>query len=138
MRARIRQPHPSQGQKVRLPNLNNTERPDECHPVFSFEYLNKDYDVDSCTKDERAALCSKLAKLSKMTWTQIKQSPRHGLGFEKISRNSIKSGIPAAVTPEVDLLAFRFCDLKPMVGFRVESVFFIVWLDRDFSLYDHS
>jgi hypothetical protein len=25
----------------------------------------------------------------------------------------------------------------PMVGYRVQAIFYILWLDRDFTLYDH-
>lgn len=134
---RIRQPALEQGRKVKLPSSSDMERPDELHPVFSFENMVPGYDVEDCEKPDRAALAVTLLKLSKMTWAQIKQCPRHGLGFETIERNCIKPGIPPFITPEVRLLAFRFSGKKAMVGYRIGRTFFIVWLDRNFSLYPH-
>ena len=49
----------------------------------------------------------------------------------------MRTGIPHAVTPDVNLLAFRFSDKAPMIGFRRGATFFIVWLDHQFKLYDH-
>ena len=42
--------------------------------------------------------------------------------------------IPSVITPDVKILAFRFC---AMVGFRDGVIFHVVWLDRGFTLYDH-
>jgi hypothetical protein len=58
-------------------------------------------------------------------------------GYEKIPHVRIRAGIPPAITEDVDILAFRFCGKAPMVGFRLDEVFFVVWLDRGFTLYDH-
>ena len=58
-------------------------------------------------------------------------------GAEKIPRRAFRVGIPQTITEDVPLLAFRFSGPKPMVGFRTDAVFNIVWLDRDFSVYNH-
>ncbi len=79
-----------------------------------------------------------LYQLSQLTWSQIKASPRHGLGYEKIDRNAIKSSIPIHIKDDVNFIAFRFCGMAPMVGYRDGAVFYIIWLDRDFTLYPHS
>ncbi|MTB68566.1 hypothetical protein GKR48_17480 [Providencia sp. wls1943] len=107
-------------------------------PNFSLRYLQKGYCLDCCEKDEKAALSDKLFKLSQITWAEIKSLPRHGLGFEKISRSCIKSSIPPHITDDVELIAFRFCAKKPMVGYRKDSTFYLIWLDRTFKLYNHT
>ena len=61
-----------------------------------------------------------------MTWQEIINVPRHGLGHEIIPNDE-----------SVNILAFRFSGQKPMVGYRQENVFYIIWLDRNFTLYDH-
>lgn len=134
---RIKQPALEQRGKLKLPNSGDSLRPDELHPVFSFEYMVSGFDVEGCKKTDRASLALTLLKLSKLTWAQIKQCPRHGLGFETIDRDCIKARIPSVITPDVRLLAFRFSGMKPMVGYRIGRTFFIIWLDRDYSLYDH-
>ncbi|MBC8947342.1 hypothetical protein [Xenorhabdus indica] len=106
-------------------------------PEFSLRYLQDNYCVSRCERDDKAALSDKLFRLSQLTWGQIKQQNRHTLGFEKIARNAIQAGIPEHVTEDVDFIAFRFSGRKPMVGYRRDSTFFIVWLDRNYTLYNH-
>ncbi|MFB2921939.1 hypothetical protein [Aerosakkonema funiforme] len=112
--------------------------PEQQPPLFSLRYINKDYSLSQCTKDEKAAFADTLDRLSQLTWNQIKASPRHGLGYEKIERNSINSSIPTHIKDDVNFIAFRFCGMAPMVGYRDGAVFYIIWLDRDFTLYPHS
>lgn len=111
---------------------------DQKKPKFSFCYIEKSHCITKCQNDEKAGLADKLYRLSQLSWAELKQQGRHKLGFEKISRDSIKAGIPKHITEDVDhFLAFRFDDLKAMVGYRLGSTFFVVWLDRDFKLYKH-
>ncbi|HHH3217552.1 TPA: hypothetical protein ACPY7G_003640 [Morganella morganii] len=108
------------------------------HPKFSFCYLQRSHCISNCQKDEKVGFADKLCRISQLSWRQIKAENRHGLGFEKISRRAIKAGIPSHITEDVDhFLAFRFDGMKPMVGYRLGSTFFVVWVDRDFTLYDH-
>ena len=112
--------------------------PEELPPVFSFEYIQSPYSQEECQPAEIVALVKKLCQPRKVSWRQIKQSHRHGYGCEQIQQSSIKGVvIPKFITPDMTLLAFRFCGLAPMIGFRSERIFHIVWLDRDFTLYKH-
>lgn len=106
-------------------------------PEFSLRYLQKGFCVDACELKEKAALADKLFRLSQLSWAQIRQQDRHKLGYEKIARNAIRSGIPAHITEDVDLIAFRFCGMAPMVGYKYGATFYILWLDRAFTLYQH-
>lgn len=124
------------GKHVSVP-ATTEESPQQQAPTFSFRYMNKDYSLSQCTKDEKAALADTLYRLSQLSWSQIESSPRHGLGFEKISRNSIKVAIPSHLTEDVNLIAFRFCGMAPMIGYRERAIFHIIWLDRDFTVYKH-
>jgi len=73
-----------------------------------------------------------------LTWKQIRQLPRHGLGTEKIPKSSIKAPIPQFITDDVnDFLAFRYHGKRPMVGYRQKDIFFVLWFDSDFTLYEH-
>ncbi|AIL00127.1 hypothetical protein AN459_31440 [Pseudomonas aeruginosa] len=114
-----------------------TENPELKPPLFSFEFMQADYCVSECTSDERSQVLSKLRTLSQMSWQQIKQAPRHGLGFEIIGRPSFKAAIPAFVTDDTNLISFRAIGKAPMVGYRDGRVFHILWIDRDFTVYDH-
>jgi hypothetical protein len=35
------------------------------------------------------------------------------------------------------MLAFRFCDKAPMIGYRIGRVFTVLFLDRNHTLYPH-
>jgi hypothetical protein len=108
------------------------------HPIFCLKYLDKEnYSLSACTKEEKAAFAETLFRLSQLTWTTITNSPRHGLGYEKIARTSIRAPIPAHITDDVTFIAFRFYGKAPMVGYREGCIFHILWIDRDFTLYSH-
>ncbi|TAG95540.1 MAG: hypothetical protein EAZ09_07545 [Oscillatoriales cyanobacterium] len=119
------------------PPVTTEESPEQQYPIFSLRYMSKDFCILDCTKEEKAAFADTLYKLSQMTWSQINSSARHGSGYERIAQTSIKASIPRHITPDVNLIAFRFCAKAPMVGYRERATFFVIWLDRNFSLYEH-
>lgn len=123
--------------KIKAQESSFYENLETCFPLFSLKDLQSTFCLSKCTKEEKSAFADKLHRLSQLTWGQIKQCPRHGLGFEKIKRQAIRAAIPNHITPDIDIIAFRFCNKKAMVGYRKELTFFVVWFDRDFSLYDH-
>ncbi len=75
--------------------------------------------------------------LSKMTWSEIQNAPRHGLGTEKLPRSALKAAIPQSVTEDVTFLALRYNGKAPMVGYRDGRTFYLLYLDHNFSLYKH-
>lgn len=110
---------------------------EEKPPIFSFEYLQNGWCISDCERDERAKMLDRLRIIGKLTWKQIRQENRHRYGTEQISRNSITCGIPPFVTPDINLIAFRAYDLVPMVGYKSDRIFHVLWIDRAFRLYDH-
>ena len=108
------------------------------HPVFCFRYLHPNHHLKDCTDGEKVALIERLVLLSKLSWSEIMMSPRHGIGSEKIALASLKTPIPVSFTEDVTfVLAFRFKDKAPFVGYRNRFIFHILFIDRDFTLYDH-
>jgi hypothetical protein len=108
------------------------------HPVFCFKYLHKDFHVDKCNADEKICLLEQIIKLSNLSWQEIEYSGRHGLGTEKIDKNSIRKDLPKDITEDVSyFLALRFGGKKAFVGFRNKFIFHILYIDRDFTLYKH-
>ncbi|MEJ2653512.1 MAG: hypothetical protein P8173_17515 [Gammaproteobacteria bacterium] len=137
MAKRIKTPPAQQGGRIKSAATSSDTSTEQQPPNFSLRYLNGRYCLSECAADERAAFASKLLQLSKLTWSQIRNAPRHGVGSEKIAQAAINAAIPRHVTPDVTLLAIRFDGLKAMVGYRVAATYYILWVDRDFSLYDH-
>lgn len=106
-------------------------------PIFSFEYLQNGWCIQDCQSTERSKMLDRLRILGKLTWQQIRQEHKHRYGTETISQDSLKVGIPPFVTPDTRLIAFRAYDLVAMVGYKSDRVFHVLWIDREFKLYDH-
>lgn len=111
--------------------------PDLEPPYFSLRYLTGDYCLTRCERNEKAAFAETLHRLSKCTWRELKLAPRHGIGYERIDRDAIRPGIPGHVSDDVHFIAFRFFGKAPMVGYRDRVTFYVLWLDRDFTVYPH-
>jgi len=112
---------------------------DSHSPIFSLEKLQKGkYCLSELNQENKAKFADAMFRRKGLTWKQIKQQDRHGLGTEKIPKNQIKAPIPKFITEDFkDFLVFRYNGLHPMVGYRQRDVFFVIWFDHDFSLYDH-
>lgn len=133
---KIKRPAKEAGKHVKAHEAKE-ESPETQPPLFSLRYLSGDYCLSQCERDEKAAFADALHTFSKMTWAQIKQAGRHGLGQEKIARSAIQTGIPRHISEDVHFIALRFQGKKPMVGYRVGAVFYVLWIDRNFTLYSH-
>lgn len=115
-----------------VPDNSNNEP-----PVFSLRYLCKSACLTNCVGEEKIAFADTLYKMSQRTWIEIINTNRHKGGTEKIAQDSINHALPPHITPDVTLLAIRFCHMKPMIGYRDKAIFYILWLDRNFDVYDH-
>jgi hypothetical protein len=131
----MKSPKPTVGNRLKIEQKHSSV---DC-PVFCFKYLHKDYHLNKCDDREKKCLMEQLVLISNHTWQQLKLSPRHGVGSEKIQISSIKPALPVSFTEDVeDLLAFRFDGMKVFVGFRSGFLFHVFYIDRDFTLYDHT
>jgi len=108
-------------------------------PLFSLERLMQGhYCFSNLEPKDKAAFAESIFKRRNIPWKEIKFLPRHGLGIEKISKSSIKTALPKNITEDFNyFLAFRFSGKKPMVGYRVHEIFYVLWFDHDFTLYEH-
>lgn len=126
-KGQLKNPAPEQS----IPSLQQT-------PLFCLNKIVSKYCLSRCEKNEKAAFADTLHRLSQLTWGEIQNAPKGGMGTEKISRDRLTSArIPSGITDDVQLLAIRFCGNAPMVGYKSERVFHVLFLDRDFTLYDH-
>jgi hypothetical protein len=139
MTAKIKKQQGIGGKRIKSPDVPVPSSTDHLSPVFCLRYLDKDFGLTNCEKDEKVSLIEKLHTLSQLTWAEIKCQHRHKNGVENIPRHQIRGRIPNFITEDVEnFTVFRFDGLKPMVGHRRGNVFHIIWLDRDFTLYDHN
>ncbi|WP_332420243.1 hypothetical protein [Vibrio metschnikovii] len=131
--------HPKANTKSKITAKEVNFNYDDKTPIFSLERLQAGSFCLQCLDQEgKAFFAEAIFRRKNNTWREIKQMPRHGLGFEKIDRKSISAPIPNFITPDVDhFLSFRFHGKRPMVGYRQNDVFYVLWFDNNFTLYDH-
>jgi hypothetical protein len=133
---RIKLPKFDKGVKVLPPDT--IEINDLKHPVFCFRHTHKDYGISCCSTEQKKELLGKIDQLSKATWEEIRLAHRHGLGGEKIDRSSLNVNPPVFITKDVDhLLAFRFDGKKAMLIHRYRFIMHVIFIDHNFSVYDH-
>ena len=120
-------------------SVNDEPNYDDMPPVFSLERIqNNKYCFTKLEQQDQANFATAIYKRRQITWKEISQQSRHSLGYEKIATTAIKTALPRFITEDVsNLMAFRFSGMKPMVGYRQKNIFFILWFDRDFTLYNH-
>lgn len=106
-------------------------------PIFCLRHIAPGWGVSDCERDDQAAFACTIEKLSQLTWQEIRNAPKHGVGTEKIPKARLKAAVPGGITDDVEFLALRFSGKKAMVGFRSSEIFHVVWLDHAFRLYDH-
>lgn len=133
---RIKKQKPKQGSLVKSVEPINY---DQLPPIFSLEKIQQGkYCLSNLDQEHKAMFSEAIFRRRSTSWNQIKKLDRHGLGTEKIAKSSIKAVIPRFITEDVtDFLVFRYKGMNPMVGYRQRNVFFVLWFDHDFTLYDH-
>lgn len=111
---------------------------EEAHPYFCMRFLDRKQELDPCSKEDLAALFKALARLCTISWKQINLSGRHQLGFEQIPVSQLKRSLPHVFSDDVDkVMVFRYSGKKAMAGHRRKNVFHLLFIDSDFSLYNH-
>jgi hypothetical protein len=114
--------------------------PDDQPPAFSFEKMQdgSGNSFNCCEDDDRLYLAKRLFMLSRIPWKQIRGAPRTGFGSEEIPRAQVRPGVPSVVTEDVTFFhALHYVGNKRFLGYRIGQVFYILWVDHNFSVYDH-
>ena len=135
-RRRIKGVTPNQSDLIRA---NDPPDYDEHPPIFSLHRLQSgDYCFSCMSQEDKASFGDAIFRRRSLTWREIKQVPRQGLGFEKIPKYQIRASMPPFITDDVDhFLVFRFGGDKRMVGYRQHDKFYVLWFDHNLTLYDH-
>ncbi|MHB8327846.1 MAG: hypothetical protein ACYDB5_10515 [bacterium] len=136
MKHKINKQKFSESNKIKQPETEKVKiNYDKEKPVFSCIFLDKDYSIEKCTDEEKLSFLRTIHILSQLTWEVLKQNNRHSLGYEKIAE--VNCSLPPQITDDVKLIAFRFYNKAPMVGFRENQIFHIIFFDRNYKLYNH-
>lgn len=112
----------------------------ELYPKFSFEFsLSHKRSIEKCANNNQLVVVTKLLYLSGLTWKKISQLPREQ-GFEKIEKKTFKSlpNLPNKFKDVSSIDVFRLPKKKGrLMGFIEDGVFYVVWVDTKFDMYDH-
>ncbi|MBV1789032.1 hypothetical protein KQ940_13320 [Marinobacterium sp. D7] len=122
-----------------LVKANEPQSTEKLPLIFSLERVQRgNYCFSTLDKEHKAAFADSIFKRKELLWSDIKGAGRHGLGTEKISKSAINTSIPPFITEDQDhFLAFRYHGLNPIVGYRIGQIFYVLWFDHDFTLYDY-
>jgi hypothetical protein len=115
---------------------NKAPHPNAQTPLMSFKHVMPKYCPSVCETAELRALTRKLCDWSRMTWQQIIQAPRQGMGLETIAESSLKQ-TPPRITPDQRVLAFRVHGIVRMLGCRDGQTLHVFAVDRAGEWYDH-
>lgn len=134
----------SKNKKLRPEKLSSTNQikapigsTNDQKPIFSFHHHGKAYCIQDCLQDEQAAFAEKLYQLSQFTWDEIIKMPREANGYELMPKASLPKA-PTSITDEFDkFLVFRFFGRGRIAGYRNREIFHVIWIDCNFTLYNH-
>lgn len=132
-------PKPRRNASACIRASDDPYNPEDFPPRFSFRFLirNSDFGFESLNGDSKIALINTLHKLSQLTWTDIRLTHRHGLGYEKIKTSALNFELPQGVSTDY-LIVFRFCGKAPMLGYRsLFGTLYIIAFDTKFKAYKH-
>lgn len=126
---------PTSSRHINLPETVDTPLTQQ-RIMFSIECCSSTCCYKKITEQrDRSDFADRLHELSQLTWGQIKQSSRKGLGYETLDNIEIdRSKIPLAKR----IIAFVYHDYHRMWGYRDrEGVFHITGFDYDGKQYKH-
>lgn len=111
---------------------------DHQNPSFRFTHADPSrWRLSRWEADEIDDLIRALKKIEKHTWLQIKSQGAKtkgesvGCGFKVIEQHP---DLPSSFSDDVTISEMRVCQKKRIFGFRVDSIYYIVWFDRDHTV----
>lgn len=114
--------------------------PDLLPPAFSFEKMQdgSGSSFNCCQDEDRLSLAKRIFMLSRLPWRTIRSASNKGFGSEEIPRKRIKYAVPNSVTEDVDVfVSLHYSGKKRFIGYRVHQIFYVLWVDHNFKVYDH-
>ena len=111
---------------------------DTDYPSFRFTYADKNrWTLSDWTAADINDLIAGFRKIEQYNWAQIKshgskkQGESVGTGYKLISHHPV---LPENLPEDAKLSEIRLDKEKRLFGFRIRSVYYIVWFDRDHSV----
>ena len=107
-------------------------------PKISFQFLCEDNAFMRQTA-EKSEIMDTLLRISKFTWQELIQQGKSGSGYEQFSRKQLKCPVPDAdLFKNIEKVTVFHRKRKiPLIGFRIEDIFYLFRIDRRFDAYIH-
>ena len=127
---------PKQRDKAPEP-ADDGRAPDGGYPLLCLRHLQPGWGFEELNPDHCREFLVKWAKRATLTWKELIQHDRHGLGFEKLPSSAISASVPEYLEQE-KYLVFRHEGNRPFAGFRSGDTFHVLWVERNWNdLYQH-
>jgi hypothetical protein len=110
---------------------------------FDFRYISEEHTYNQAKPAHWMKLFVDLKQISSDSWANIIQNPRQTRqGYEKITQDALKKPMPSCNIPndaKLDVIRVAGNNDARLVGYKPQnsSVFYVLWLDFDFSVYHH-
>lgn len=133
-KGRIPHQAPNAGRIIPGSATNEPEKTDDQSPSFRLTHADDNrYLVSSWKSEEIKDLIRALKKIERHTWAQIKSQGSKtkgdsvGCGYKTITNHP---KLPDSISEDILLSEMRVCQTKRIFGFRIHSIYYIVWFDR--------
>ncbi|NTV19048.1 MAG: hypothetical protein HGA83_06435 [Bacteroidales bacterium] len=134
---KIRHPGISKGARF---SANVSEERETPQVLFSFRHIQPgQFCFSAMNHKQKGDFADALFRRKDFTWRDLYSLDHRKLGVEQLPAEIMKTKRPACLTEDVDkfsVIRFSNADGR-IVGFRKEHIFYILWIDCNFELYDH-
>ena len=136
---KIKKPDIKKAEKLKTPLLIDN------FPAFTFKYIvnNNHYNLESssATQELKCKVLHKLHNYSKRQWTEFIGN-KQSTGVEIIDLCKLKKCKVSLPNNQFyndikNVVIFRVSDSARIVGHRIHNICYILWIDWDFTSYDH-
>jgi hypothetical protein len=133
---KVKTPPANQGSRIKVDQAQGGGSTQAELLRFSFKFFRHEC-LEGCDKSEIEAFGKRLRALSTMTWQQVTQADRHGLGHEQITRGQILVPLDKLGEDVTFVLSFRYGHgHNPMLGHRDGATLHILWVSHGHEAYN--
>ena len=103
--------------------------------IISFKYMDKNYySVKNIPQSDWDIFFDFLYNISNMTWGQMEQDKHHFISLDSLNAEAYRNFQLFAARYSDNLFSFRIDGKKRLYGLVYESVFYILWYDREHKI----
>ena len=101
-------------------------------PVLCLRHLQGGWELTSLTPKQCQEFLAKWHKRAQLSWLELHQHPKHGLGSELLDRSMFKPRVPEWLERD-RYMVFRHEGNLPFAGFRTGDIFHVLWIEARYN-----